>query len=54
MLDDGREVDILDVVLPVDDSRVETECLPIRAAERREQLEGVIDPETCLGLRVGP
>src|SRR5207245_805448 len=50
---DGGTVDLLDVVAPVDDGRVEREVLPVPFGQRSVQVQRSVVGVDDLGLRVG-
>ena len=52
MVDDRRQVDVVEVAVPVDLVGVEREGGPVLLVERRPQLEEAVHPEDGLGLGV--
>ena len=53
VLDDRVQMDVLDVMAPVDDRRVEAEGRLVGDSQTLEQPQGPVDPKARLGLAVG-
>ena len=54
VIDHRGEVHVVDVVVPVDDGRVEAEGLVVLVVEGVPELEQAVDPVAGVGLGVGP